>query len=255
MSSLASYAYRAAFAALALSLSMCTGTETDNPLVGFDATTCKHGEALSLEPAVAQTRAALDRMEPEEYTGLFCYAWQLHDGSSTIDVINYKSGCTIDWSPGDTKIDYEHVELGIQNASCAVAACGSCSYDLTFELKDLTRGVAADVAVVESDCEGQKYGGQPGVELPIDREPEGIVCRYAIDSFPPACGVARQPPCAADDAYEFGTCDDGCGDGLTCVEAAFEDHDMCFTACTEDADCPLSIESCQSGACRLRETF
>jgi hypothetical protein len=254
MFDLASVTRRAALCGLALSLPMCAGTETDNPLVDFRSTECKHGQELSLAPKIARTIVAID-MEAEAYQGLFCYAWQVNEsGTVTIDVINYESGCAIEWSPAETLVDYEHVELGIQNRSCAVAACGSCSYDLTFELAGLTRKTATDLRIIESDCEGERYRTAEPAELPIDRESEGLLCRQIVDDFAGGCGGARQPPCT-DEPGELGTCDDGCAEGLACVADVLDDYDVCFTACESDADCGLEIESCQGGACRLRETF
>jgi hypothetical protein len=244
--------------ALGLTLSMCTsaGTETDNPVVDFNATDCKGGEELSLAPAVARTRAALD-MPANDYEGLHCYAWQINDGGTiTIDVINYGSGCGIEWSLADSVLDAEHVELGIRNAACIVAGCGSCTYDLSFEVKGVALDAPVEVQVREAGCDGADDHVLRAVELPIDREREGMLCRQTSGGFPPECGGPRRPPCDNVVPYDgVGTCSDGCVEGLVCVERALDDRDLCFTPCEEDADCPLDIESCQDGACRLRETF
>jgi hypothetical protein len=260
MFDLAFLARRSALCGLLLALPMCArdGTETDNPLIDFDATDCKGGSALSLSPAVARTQAALE-LPAEGYANLFCYAWQVNDGGTvTIDVINYGGGCGVDWTASETRIESNRVDLGIQNASCAVAACGSCRYDLSFEVAGLALDAPANVSIVEAGCNGEPDDASERVELPIDREPEGARCRMLGGGFVPQCGGLRERPCTpvVEVDEPFGTCREGrCADGLTCLEQAFEEQDICFSACEDDADCPLAIESCQDGACRLRETF
>ena len=218
-------------------------------MVDFDATNCKGGSALSLEPAVARTQVALET--PDAYARLFCWAWQVNDsGTVTIDVINRNGGCGVEWSAYESRVEDNSVDLGIQNAACVVAGCGSCRYDFTFEVAGLSLDKPAEVRIVEAGCDGEPDDVGSAVELPIDREPEGAMCRMLGDGFVPQCSGLRERPCKPEPMVDilFGTCAEGrCDDGLACVD------DICFTACEDDDDCPLAIESCQEGACRLRE--
>lgn len=248
----------AALCALALAMCTCTnGTETDNPVIDFEASECKGGSALSLSPAVARTQAAL-QMPAEQYANLFCYAWQVNDGGTvTIDVINYSGGCGVTWSLSEARVDGDRVELGIANASCVVAGCGSCRYDLSFEVAGVMLDAPAQVQVVEQGCNGAPDDASERVELPIDREPQGTLCSLLSGGFVPECGGLRERPCMPDDVLDQpGTCAAGlCDEGFACAERAYLDQDVCFTACADDGDCPLAIESCQEGACRLREAL
>lgn len=237
--------------ALALTLSMCTteGTETDNPVLDFDATECKsHSTALTLA-TVARTSAAL-AVDPSNYDGLYCYAWEAHDdGSLTIDVLNYLSGCSIVWQLGESRVSGDQVDLGISISRCAIAGCGSCVYDLTFELEAIDLDAPADVQLRRLGCDGSEDELEPRVTLPIDASASGIRCRPLPSyGFEEKCGGVHEPPCT-------GGCESGCDDGLACAHDEILDHDSCFAACEADADCPLDIESCRDGACRLRDTF
>jgi len=250
--------WRASLCVLALSMSMCTtertGTETDNPVVDFDATECKaHGTALTLA-TVARTAAAQE-VDPSAYDGLYCYAWEtLDDGRLSIDVINFSGGCHVPWKLGASRVDGAHIELGVASDFCGESACGSCAYDFTFEIDGVDLSEPAEVRLRQYDCHGGgDFEPEPSVVLPLDGEPSGIVCRMQNGvGMGERCGGAHLPPCADDG--DVGRCADGCGEGLTCIEGG-DAPDLCFTACNEDADCPIEIDSCQDGACRLRETF
>jgi hypothetical protein len=251
--------WRASVCAIALSMSMCTteGTETDNPVVDFDATECKtHGTALTLA-TVARTAAALDA-DPSAYDGLYCYAWEtLEDGGLSIDVINFMGGCYVMWKLGASRVEGSQIDLGVANGYCSIAACGSCPYDFTFEIEGADLSQAAEVQLHQYDCKGGgDFATQPKVVLAIDAQPEGMLCRpqRTVD-LEDGCGRAHLPPCAESGSSKFGDCEDDCGEGLACVDSEEQYGDLCYTACELDADCPLEVESCQDGACRLRETF
>lgn len=247
---------RAALALLALTASMCTsaGTETDNPVIDFEATRCK-GRSTSLSlPAVARTASA-QSVDPSAYEGLYCYGWEVLDGGVlALDVINHSAGCYVQWQPGPSRVDGTSIDLGVANGSCAIAACGSCAYDFSFEVEGIDESQAAELQLHAYDCEGDEYAQGPVVMLPIDARPEGLLCRPQRNvGFDFGCGKAHLPPCS--ETSGIGSCEDACPEGLVCVGDAMDDDDLCFTACTEDADCALEVESCQDGACRLRETF
>jgi hypothetical protein len=246
-----------AFGLLLCSLSMCTseGTETDNPVFDFDATECKNGHSTALSLPVTRTRAALS-VDPSAYEGLYCYAWENGvDDVLTIDVINYGGGCSVTWNLGKSRVTDDRIDLGVQNAYCEIAACGSCTYDLAFEVGGVDTTVPADVQLREVGCGGADDQLEPRIELPVDVSDTGIVCRLQR-YFEDECGRAHLPSCSGDGGAS-GSCEGGCDEGLVCVidETHGFERELCFTQCEQDEDCPLEIETCQTGACRLRETF
>jgi hypothetical protein len=256
MFDLASVTRRAALCGLVLLLPMCAhdGTETDNPVIDFEATRCKgRSTGLSL-PAVARTASA-QALDPSAYEGLYCYGWEVLDGGVlALDVINRSAGCYVQWQPGPSRVDGSRIDLGVANGSCAIAGCGSCEYDFSFEVEGTDHGRPAELQLHAYDCEGNEDAQGPVVVLPIDERPEGLLCRPQRNvGFDFGCGKAHLPPCTEEGSE--GSCEDACPEGLVCVEDAVDDDDLCFTSCSDDSDCPLEVESCQDGACRLRETF
>jgi hypothetical protein len=206
-----------------------------------------------LESTVARTRAALEA-DPHEYDGLYCYAWDRGADEVTIDVVNYVAGCTIFWTLGESRVDGDRISLGIHDPYCGTAGCGSCVYDFSFIVEGVDLDAPARIRVRETSCERPEIL-EPEVLLAIDERETGIICReQPTYAFEEQCGRAHLSPCRA--SSSGGTCNDGCGEGLTCAEDESENGgDLCLTACEDDADCPLEVESCQDGACRLRETF
>lgn len=242
--------------ALALALCQCTGTETDNPIVDYRAGECNSSvdSALSVANGVARTSSALS-IDDNAYRGLYCYAWEAReDGSLAIDVINYLGGCGASYELADTRIEGNEISFGVQAAGCQLGSCDStCVYDLAFELHGVDIGAPVELQLREIACGDWDDELEPRLTLPLDTEPSGIICRTMVYSAgAPQCDRAHAPPCGGD---YFGTCEDGCGDGLICLPGDGPARDMCFTACEQDDDCPIAIESCQDGACRLRETF
>lgn len=247
-------------ALLALCACADTGTETDNPVIDFEASDCSSPlAAQSALSTVALTRKALT-LDPALYNGLYCFAWEAHDDQTiTIDVLNYSGSCEAEYVLAETRIEGHSVSLGLTNDTCLVGKCDTtCLYDFTYTLKGVDTSAPIELQLRQAAC-------QPGDEdqvlnelvLPVDDEAEGIVCHQALYSAgQPACGSPHLPPCAGPDDSYHGTCEDGCGDdALACVHADRPDYDFCFTACESDDDCPIAIEACEDGACRLRETF
>jgi len=239
---------------LAPLLSPCAGTETDNPVVDFDATECKTRSTALTLATVARTAAA-QAVDPSAYDGLYCYAWEtLADGGLSIDVINFSGGCGVTWKLGASRVEGSHIDLGVANPSCEIARCGNCLYDFTFEIEGVDPSQPAEAQLHRYDCHGGgNFEPAPKVILPLDARPEGMLCRPR--SYELACGRAHLRPCDESTGGDLGDCEDGCGEGLACVDSEERDGDRCYTACEVDGDCPLEVESCQDGACRLRETF
>jgi hypothetical protein len=241
---------------LALPLSMCTaGTETDNPLVDFDASACKSGEALTLASTVMRSEPGLE-LDPEQYDGLHCFAWQVTaSGSLQIDILNYSAGCGVEWEAGGAEIADDALSITARNAMCATAAGGRCIYDLTFELAGVDTSRPVELTFNEDDCTTVEPAAE--LTLPLDEASEGIVCREKtmLIGLQLVCGIQHTPPCSTGEGglkCTAATCDDG----LSCLTSADEDaYDICLEACETDEDCTLDVDSCQDGLCRLRETF
>lgn len=84
--------------------------------------------------------------------------------------------------------------------------------------------------------------------LPLDQSEIGILCRPVHSfGFGDACGEAHKRTCGGDEP--------ACNEGLVVARHEADDVDACFAPCDVDGDCPLEAESCQEGACRLREAF
>ena len=254
---LASLASTAALAALALSACADTGTETDNPVLEFESSECNApaSDYYASQSPVARSSAALS-FDPALYNGLYCYAWEAHDdGVVTLDVLNYNGGCGAQYALADTRVERGSIQLGIINPTCTWASCdATCLFDFSYELAGVDTSARAELQLRRVACDdSSEERREPRVILPLDEQREGVLCRQVTyGAGAPTCGLAHTPPCGAD---YFGTCADGCGEGLACVEDALGDEDLCFTACEADEDCPLDIEACEDGACRLRETF
>jgi hypothetical protein len=153
----------------------------------------------------------------------------------------------------------DQLDLSIGAHQCIVAACGSCAYDFHFDVAPIDTSGTLEVALEEASCSDEDPKVL-GVSLPLDTQSEGVRCRFlGAVGFDQKCGIARAPRCTADYSPSNTACDDEnarlCGEGLVCVDGLDSSRGICVTACESDQDCPLDIESCQSGACLLRESL
>jgi hypothetical protein len=237
----------------------CIGTETDNPVAGFEPTACKRegGSGLRL-PGVMSTSEALT-LDSRDYDGLYCFAWEARaSGRMHLSVFNMTGGCHIDWELGPSRIDANGLRLRVRNDECAVAACGTCAYDLSFEVEDVDATAPLPLSLTQLDCDDEPTRDATTLTLPIDERSEGVLCREgSLTSLDIACGGPHFPPCAAGSGSLNRCTDDGanCGDGGVCDPRPDAPFDMCLRQCEADADCPLPVETCVAGGCRLRETF
>jgi hypothetical protein len=157
----------------------CTGTETDNPLVDFNHSGCKnHGDDTALSASgVASQRHALD-VDGGTDDGRYCFAWQVaDDGTLRIDVVNYPTACSVDFSSASASLGEGALALSIQRASCVVARCGGCVYDLAFDVRDVDHTRPLALELIERNCEGEPIDGAgKTLTLPIDAEDSGERC-------------------------------------------------------------------------------
>jgi hypothetical protein len=247
--------------------SACTqsGTETDNPIADFRSSECKGSSsetALSVAALVSMGDApsSPDPIAGPEYDGLFCVAWDLDDdgGALAIELYNLRGGCHVVWD-AQGKREAGGVALELQPHNCAIGACGECTYDLGFVVDDIDASAPLPLAVRELSCSDSDDRAIVELDLPLDERTQGVICRpeprmYSGDRA--LCGGAHQPVCDPQGDQDFLDCGDegapACAEGLACEPGA---PDVCLSACTEDADCPLAIERCDDGVCRLRETL
>ena len=134
----------------------CIGTETDNPVAGFEPTACKSegGSALRL-PGVMRTSEALT-LDSRDYDGLYCFAWEARaSGRMHISVFNMIAGCHIDWELGPSRIDANGLRLRVRNDECAVAGCGSCAYDLSFDVEGVDATAPLPLSLTQLDCDDE----------------------------------------------------------------------------------------------------
>lgn len=222
----------------------CVGTNTGNPLTS-DISGCK-SESDFASKALTGT---------ERYDGLSCMHWERTEDSLHLEALNFRGGCSITWQG-----TFEPISSGpsvlLTNPSCAVAACGSCLYDATFDI-DLRETSIADDASLPLRSDASCSGDADLIDFWSLRSnaSEGITCDYAqgLDWHAGRLGTCGQTnmPCRRDD----GLCaDDGqgpCDAGLTCTEVSTSNF-VCLEQCTTDDDCAApDVMSCNDGLCQL----
>jgi hypothetical protein len=249
--------------------SACTqsGTETDNPITEFRSSECKGSSsetALSIAGLDSEAGGALtsadtaNRMAGPEYDGLFCVAWDTgDDGALSIELYNLSGGCHVVWG-AQAQRESGGFALELQPHNCVIAGCGSCTYDLGFELHGFDSEAPLPFVVRELSCSDSPDTAIVEMELPLDARKEGVICRpqpRASSGLRTHCGGAHLQVCGEEED-EVAQCGDAnapaCAGGLVCEPG---EPDVCLTACEQDHDCPLAIERCDAGACRLRETL
>jgi hypothetical protein len=245
----------------------CGGTEADNPVTDGVVTACKADDEYDPEQVnvflnrtgEAQTAAAGASSVPKELAppgqpltptgafppGLSCVEWQLTGNRLEVQVINLRSGCSIEWEAG-ARFESGLVTLALENPACSYAACGNCLYDAATAI-DLPAITDIEFELSEDAA----CNGQPTVErwqLPLTEEPRGMICGYA--SMP---GLGQDVghlfmDCISLDVLELLGARESCDAGLTCV--GDEPYGRCRPACTMDADCPFPDGTrCDAGFC------
>jgi hypothetical protein len=240
-----------AFSVLLVASCTGSGTETDNPatpLTRFDSSACKNKE---LDPG--QQALVLE----SDADGLTCVEWTRGEaGALTLALHNFAEPC------GDTYLGRASVagdgalELSVYKDICAVAKCGTCVFDFEFELQNIDAAAPLRLRIGSSACESQPATYEDELELPIDREDTGIVCRQldhgALSWYArgrDSCGQANMP---------CGPCDEAgatsCAEGLACTALADGDS-RCLVSCAASDDCPAGLTSCEAGVCQASKTW
>ena len=253
---------------------------SDGILSGFDsqetgtagcALTAGRTSALSLQDTSSSV---------EEYPGFQCIRWDLQDdGRLKVDLLNFPAAC-IEWhgraeikKPGTLRLSLEE-----KGKECMIAACESCTYDWSFDLKGVNPEVDLKVSIVVNPCPDEGDGVTYEASLPTESRKQGILCRYQyVDNV--ACG-SLHGPCNNHDTYYCNTDYSGdadsdtdsdaatpgtgpepdagpeCQDGLECSYATEWYLPVCLKTCVKDDDCPLDgLLICQVGLCFLKESW
>jgi hypothetical protein len=246
--------------ALCALLVRCSGTEADNPVADLVVTQCKSkseydpNQVREFLNGTRETQTAggvLKGTDPPGQLrqpltptadipqGLYCVEWQLSERRLEVQVVNFDSGCGVEWT-GKARLEGDRMILELANELCAVAGCGSCIYDTAsvIELESI-----ADVTLelsLDPYCNGELEGRE--WRLPLTTEPRGISCDFGR---PPGLGLTGP-------AFMWcGMEDRACDAGLTCSGEGEFTSRRCLPPCSNDADCPLAgATRCSDGLCR-----
>ena len=243
----------------------CLGTETGNGASNAQITACKSSDEFRPLPGYvvpgggAELVDALEQREQHQTSSepasvwLECVSWQTTDSSLSVLVSNLSGGCSVEYKGELKHRDQHELVLELKNPKCAVAACGSCSYDAQasrdMDADELSRPLYFKVQ--ELDCH-RKKGRSSSWILPLDERSHGTLCRPADEwAAQKAAGKAPEnernlyAPCG-DPSDPVSTM--SCADSLDCVEG------HCVPPCQEASDCPLDgAFACAAGACQLQE--
>jgi len=224
-------------------------SSSSDSFVSFSSSACKKENAGAL---TAQ----------EAYAGLQCIRWK-PSGADTlkVDLLNFDGGCGAQWKGSSKNVD-GGVELDISNPGCLLAACGSCIYDWSFEVR-ATAGADLALSIVVDQCPGDQTPVTYAATLPLGATPEGELCRYAdygalgwqAQSLG-TCGQAYMPCRQQNGMCDLGASSTPCEAGLTCGDGASATDQICLAPCSGDGDCePAGTMTCQTGFCRPANTW
>lgn len=242
---------KVAFASSLLALAVAAGCASDKPdaTVSFASSGCKSkmtGQALTAPAAEAA------------YDGLRCLAWDLAAAVPTFRLYNMEGGCGASYQGkaflGD---DGRSVTLSLTNPGGAIAGCGWCLYDHTFQVEGAVAGSDFTVAVERSNSAERGKEGTITFAVPGGTRPTGVVCDYghqfAMLDHASKTGTTgkRNRPCRSISGEAR-----GCDSGLTCTPVAADaGFALCLSGCTGDGDCGEGqLYTCASSVCRLKST-
>lgn len=242
---------------LSLVVGACTTTDGGKrPVVldDFDTGGCKSSEQLAAS-ALTQKDGAGTTGYDAAHDGLQCFVWKrLSEEKLSIEITNHADGCgaEMSWEPRAELDEQGGLDLLLENKQCTFAACGSCIYDLTFEVKVPRDTKQLRTRLLGDDCDGERSLHHEQT-LPLDTQPSGVLC---VDYRPrpfrePECGQSIPPFAHCDD----NACDPAtavpCAAGTECVEVE-NDALRCLPTCDSDADCsPYPSTHCEKSVCVL----
>jgi hypothetical protein len=265
-------------------LHACAGTEADNPVAdgGNPAQITPCRSKSEYEPfALTELRGAQPTAErgwrlaatpaPEDRAQVFvsagegltplsefpatlsCADWAIDAEELALQFVNFSSGCGIVWTGAARVVEPGVVALELKNSQCAVAACGSCSYDARgrVPLEAVMGQPTVTLRLSLDNCDGS-----PAVsEWIIDTSElvAGTRCQFTGYGFSPPKGTQYQldlyESCDPNNPnLEFWGIDGVCAEAFTCTE------EHCVPPCTTSEECPLNgAFECVDNACQLRK--
>ena len=235
--------------------------DSSSALVNFADSGCKKGQSSALTAGYAETSHALLATDAAQYNGLTCLSWDATGTTLKIDCLNFGGGCGVKWQGEAEVADGNAVKLfanhepedfgGEIGTSCAQAACGSCIYDWSFEIKGIDASKNSPLTLTEGGSCASRTDTYT-TTLPLASKKKSAVCRYAEYGLLTWAGGSNgtiNMPCRGVP----------CDDGLACTKMPddlSENAAICLKTCTADADCPLDgLLKCTEGLCKLAETW
>lgn len=232
------------------------GAPTGPSMAAFEGSGCKK-ESSTTSGTIAQPLT-----EDDVYAGLQCVKWDTIDGGFRIGLTNFEGACGAEWQ-GQVATQGQDVELRLVNPDCMIAACGSCIYDWTFDVRMSASEGGDTFSLVVDPCPGEQAPDVESVQLPLATEPSGELCRYADAhalgwqaSALDTCGAAYMPCREASGMCGMGSTAEPCDPDLVCTEGTTEGVGICHAACQTDADCvPETQMKCDGTVCRPKNPW
>jgi hypothetical protein len=218
-----------------------------NPAEVVKFSGCKSGHS-------ALTAQALTSAEASSLQGLQCLRWERQGARVRFEGFNISAGCSVAWQGEAVRSKDGKLDFVMSDPDCANLRCGSCLYDLSFEIDTDSTELQADASVglTLHQCIGEdrsvgSWQLQPGAT-------SAMHCKYAPGFAPGNCGASNMPcrnHCQAATAVMGG---EACDPGLSCRSVAANLF-VCLPQCERDEDCALAeVTSCIDGACQLIDT-
>ncbi|MET0286476.1 MAG: hypothetical protein ABW352_18485 [Polyangiales bacterium] len=232
-------------ARFALLLAACSGTDTGNPpVIDFRNSACHDQSYTGDKDAILQSLDEGPLTPDARYKGATCVVSERREDALHVFVSNYEAACAegVDWKPRVEERSDGGLDLILEDDACQVGRCGTCLYDLDFELP-LALSTAQEVHIYQQGCGDQRHE----IAAPLD----GVACDYT--------SVGALVFRARGETGERMLCGDGahgvwgpCDDGLACTEVGTQ-YGRCLRSCTQDADCD-ALSACDGSVCKLKST-
>ena len=237
-------------------------------LVKFNDSGCKKGETAALTAGLAASKHALLTTDGAQYEGLTCVSWDATGNTLKVDCLNFGGGCGVPWQGQAQVTDGNALNLFARHdyeligglLECSGAACGSCIYDWSYEVKGIDTSKDSPLTLQSGPpCDrAHDYS----MTLPLATTKKGSICRYAeyglLTWANGEMGTIHMP-CRDPYDYPPDQPPTPCDEGLECTKMApgsYRDSTICLQTCPTDADCPLDgLLKCTNGLCKLADTW
>jgi hypothetical protein len=234
-----------------LLLAACSGTDTGNPpVIDFRNSAC-HDQSYDVDKdAILQSLDEGPLVPDEHYKGLTCLVSERRTDALHLFVSNYVAACAegVNWKPRVEERSDGGLDLILEDDDCQVGRCGSCLYDLDFELP-LELASAREVHVYQQGCGSERHE----IAATLSK-PNGVACDYISTSalvFRARDETGERMLCGTDSSFgELGPCDAN----LACTQLdTAQPYGRCLRTCTTNTDCD-ALSQCTTGVCQLKAT-